>query len=257
MRRIILLFVLWMCASSAFAYNEPVAVISFNPSRLGAYKTLKAVEKANLQGGVLVKEEAEMILQTKTGETITLSDEVKSTATDQLIHQCSEGVGCQAYNPGNGTGNLNSITTIAPANDEGDKRTSFSGNSIQKASNTPVLSYVIDDSQPTSEHRTNLFVNGGELQVSNNAYAGTFAPNDKENLVENLKVTVNGTENNSLQINDDFTAKESFKLGGITISEVGAGGCSSTAAKCKAYQFVDRYDDSGTVHKVLAVQVKY
>ena len=257
MRRIILLFVLWMCASSAFAYNEPVAVISFNPSRLGAYKTLKAVEKANLQGGVLVKEGAEMTLQTKTGETITLSDEVKSTATDQLIHQCSEGAGCQAYNPGNGTGNLNSITTIAPANDEGDKRTSFSGNSIQKASNTPVSSYSIEDGVPTSAQGTNLFVNGGELSVSNDAYAGTFAPNGKEHLVEKLKVIVNGTENDSLQIIGDFTAKESFKLGEIKISDDGAGGCSSTATKCKAYQFVDRYDDSGTVHKVLAVQVKY
>ena len=52
MKKLFFLLVV-VCSGSAYA-AEPIAAISYNPSRLGRYKKLKIVNKANFQGGLKV-----------------------------------------------------------------------------------------------------------------------------------------------------------------------------------------------------------
>lgn len=243
MRRIILLLVLCVCAAGAFAYNESVAAISFNPSRLGAYTKLKAVETAKLEGGVMVDGGAHMNLQTNDGE-IKLSDMVEA-------HECTSGNGkCVKYDKGTGSGNLNVINTIEP--DSGATKTSFEGTGIiQKSSTSPVTSFSINGSSlPVgSTNGTNISIFGGILDATNGqAYIESFAQNDP---LKNLSLGISSQLIQNLTAKHAFTVMGKFTFGNITV-EPG----SYTGGPCKEYKFITRVDDSGTEHNILAVKVR-
>ena len=243
MRRIILLLVLCVCAAGAFAYNESVAAISFNPSRLGAYTKLKAVETAKLEGGVMVDGSAYMNLQTN-DEEIKLLDTI-------VAHECASGDGkCVKYDKGTGSGNLNVINTIRP--DSGATKTSFDGTGIiQKSSTSPVTSFSISGSSlPVgSTNGTNISISGGTLDATEDSYIDSFAQNDHDQLKE---LTIGTTEAliENLKAKNDFTVTENFTFGKIKVTP------DTCEGGCKGYTFITRVDDGGTEHNILAVQVK-
>ena len=98
-----------MCtALSAFARNESVSAISYNPSRLGAYSHLKAVSKAVIPGGVnwgkiYKPENLANVINIASKDTVTFRDEQEGET-----HKCTTKP-CQ---------NINRIKIIKPVNNK-------------------------------------------------------------------------------------------------------------------------------------------
>lgn len=196
MRRIGICFLLCLCAGGAFAYNESVAAISYNPSRLGAYQYLKAVQKATLRGGLQVEENASMSVRA-TGSVVLKEEE---SANECTLTKCSND---------SSSGNLNQITKIAPAT--GDNVGTYVNSSaiVQKISSVqPITSYQYDGTaQPDAEQGTDVKMNGGSLEASQDSFINKLeATADKLNI-----------EATSIQINNNAEALDTLQLGTITL----------------------------------------
>lgn len=237
MRRIIIfLAMVGGCPLGAFAYNESVAAISFNPSRLGAYTHLKAVNTATLRGGVQVESDQ---LSIHSKGTVTLND-TSSVAT----RQCSATNGCDAAN-------LNTITEIIPWADKTEGVTCGSGNDctrntraitsaiMQGRSNNPVQNTYAISTDPTidSTNSTVVHMKGGTFYASSDSYIDGFKQND---ALKALKVSAA-----QIDFKNNLYAKESLKLGNITIKPTGSPA---------GYKFVQRTTQKQEIVKVLAVQ---
>lgn len=229
MRRIVLISMLCACALSAFAYNEQVAAIAYNPSRLGVYKQLRVTKTATLQGGANVTEEGSMNIESN----VTLKDET---------NKCESGSGkCDKAN-------LNQITTIAP-DGEGTTSTSAQVNgTLQRYKENDVYfgTYSIA-SKPAADQGTQVNVLGGELTATEDSYIDNF----KSATVNKLTVTANELEVGTDTTSAVFGTTDSLKLGGIKVNK------STCPGGCKEYQWVDRMpDDANERVKVLAVKVR-
>ncbi|MBQ3666637.1 MAG: hypothetical protein II913_01015 [Elusimicrobiaceae bacterium] len=229
MRRIVLISMLCACALSAFAYNEQVAAIAYNPSRLGVYKQLRVTKTATLQGGANVTEEGSMNIESN----VTLKDET---------NKCESGSGkCDKAN-------LNQITTIAP---DGEGTTSTSAQvsgTLQRYKENGVYfgSYSIA-SKPSADQGTQVNVLGGALTATGDSYIDNF----KSNTVSKLTVTANELSVGTDTASAVFGTTDSLKLGGIKVNKSTCPG-----GECKGYQWVDRMPDGATeAVKVLAVKV--
>lgn len=249
MRRIILLIMLSMCAQSLFAVNEEVAAISYNPARLGAYEKLIAFEQATFNGGVRVEHDTEydndgLYIQTASNGTVTLRDEDAS-------HKCTgTGTACAEDK-------LNRIENIGPVDkNTATKKTSTNmpNTIVQKHNNgSPYIpgedGYKIDDTnQPSSAQGTDVKVSSGEFSAVKDSFIGSFDNSTVKQLVVTAK-TINVVDSDN-----NFYAKESFKLGGVEITGTGASSCSG---RCKEYTWVDRYpDNEDTAVQVLAVKIR-
>ncbi len=233
MRRIILLLGMGMCATCVFANNEAVYTISYNPSRLGVYEQLKAVYGADLQGGVEVENGGELNIQSAAGKIIELEDE-------QNAHK---------YNGGNEDPELNSIVTVEPI--ENEIETSLKGEAIiQKWNGSTTFwptnaageyEYKIESPKPNNSSGTNITIYGGKFEASNDSYIEGF----DDSTVTKLKANVDGT----LEIGGTFHALDKYTLGNITIKPT------SCSSGCVQYQWVNRADQNGEGHRVLAVKV--
>ena len=197
MRRIGICFLLCLCAGGAFAYNESVAAISYNPSRLGAYQYLKAVQTATLGGGLEIDKDATMNVQAQ--GTVSLTD----TDND---NKCIEGH-CSVADS---NGNINQITTIAPAGSEGDNvNTSVNSLAIMQKISTdhPILNYQYTDAGD-SDKGTAVNMDGGALTATGDSF------------INQLSATANKLDikaTTSIQINNDAVADDTLKLGTITL----------------------------------------
>lgn len=234
-----------MCAQSLFALNEEVAAISYNPARLGAYEKLIAFEQATFNGGVRVEHDTEydndgLYIQTASNGTVTLKDE---------NHKCTgTGTACEADN-------LNRITNIGPVNTVTKKTSTNMPNTIvQKHNNgSPYIpdedGYGIDDAnQPISAQGTDVKVYSGKFTAKENSFIDSF----NNSTVKQLVVTAETI--NVVDSDNNFYAKESFKLGGVEITGPVVSPCSGG---CKEYKWVDRYpDNEDTAVQVLAVKIK-
>lgn len=229
MRRIVLISILCACALSALAYNEQVAAIAYNPSRLGAYRQLRVTKTATLQGGANVDANGSMNIESN----VTLKDET---------NKCEEGTGkCDKAN-------LNQITTIVPDGEDTTNTSADVSGTLQKYKENSVYigSYNIDGTSPAADQGTRVNVLGGELTATGDSYIDNF----KSDTVSKLTVTANelsvGTDTTSAV----FGTTESLKLGGIKVNK------SDCVGKCKEYQWVERLPDGATeAVKVLAVKV--
>ena len=235
MRRIIICLVMvGLCPLGAFAYNESVAAISFNPSRLGAYSHLKAVNTATLRGGVQVGSDQ---LSIHSKGTVTLQDS---------NHKCQTG-NCQEAN-------LNKITDIMPWADKTEGVTCGSGNDctrntraitsaiMQGPTNSPAGSgYTISTVPTINGDSTVVHMQGGSFRAtSGDSYIDEFAQGD---ALKALKVSAG-----QINFTNNLEARQSLKLGNITIKPKAGGNFQN-------YEFVERTTQKQEKVKVLAVKI--
>ena len=221
MNRIILTVGVVLLPSFVFAYNESVAAISFNPSRLGGYSYLKAVKKATLRGGVDATD-ADTPLNIQSKGTVTLSDST---------HNCLKG-SCT---------DLNTFTTIEPdnlADTQADTSAVVQSAAFARSSAGPQSSYAIGQDLNNLDQSTKVVVSGGTLTATGDSYIYKFTEND---ALQQLTVTAK-----KLDLAKDLTVNNSIKLGKITITP------GSQAAK--RYAFVERTTRRGKTVKVLAIE---
>ena len=195
MRRIGICFLLCLCAGGAFAYTESVAAISYNPSRLGAYQYLKAVQTATLRGGLQVEENASMNV---------------SAAGSVLLRETESANECTSTQCSNdsSSGNINQITTIVPATGDNVTTRVDSSAIVQKIS-TPIENYQYNGtSQPNAVQGTDVTMYGGSLQAKQDSFINTLtATADKLNIEATA----------SIQINGNAEAADTLQLGKITL----------------------------------------
>lgn len=229
MRRIVLISILCACALSAFAYNEQVAAIAYNPSRLGVYKQLRVTKTATLQGGANVTEEGSMNIESD----VTLKDET---------NKCESGSGkCDKAN-------LNQITTIGPDGGTTNTSADVSG-TLQKykANSVYIGSYNIDGTSPAADQGTQVNVLGGTLTATGDSYIDNFKSNTVSKLTVTAKELSVGTTTNPVV----FGTTDSLKLGAVTVNK-----SNCPPGGCKEYQWVLRIPDNEEQPvKVLAVKV--
>ncbi len=256
MRRIILLLCVGVCAPWVFANNEAVYTISYNPSRLGVYEELKAVDSANLQGGVAIGAGGILNIQSAAGQTITLIDEQQENG--QKKHQYNGGMYRETANKRI----LSYIANVEPVGTTDDFTTSLGGSAIiQKIKNnaTPFwptnaageYEYLIEQ-QPSqiSTNGTNVTIYGGSFTANEDSFINNFAlGGDTNNLVAQLTARVN----NLLHIEKGFHALETYTLGNITIR---GNTCLGPGGKCSKYWWSPRKNAAGAEYEVLSVQVK-
>ena len=250
MRRIILTLILGICAMGAFAYNESVAAISYNPSRLGVYNTLKVVSTATLAGGLELDDDAEMHIRAT--DTVVLLDE------NRTAHTCTAD-SC-AYREGVGDeGSLNTIEVIRQKADGVAKAITQARMQGMGPDTFNLESYSIDDgTQPASSQGTDISMLGGVLSVTSSAYVGSLTVNepnttpsrDKPIWLDTSVLNVKNLHHVGSKTLSPTDSEAYFQLGKITIKPT------KCTTGCKSYDWLDVTDSiSGANVKVLAVKV--
>ncbi len=257
MRRLIFSILLTMCALSAFSYNESVAAISFNPSRLGAYTHLKAVTKAKLAGG-LDTNQNEAVLNIKSKGTVTLQD-------DNTDHACSLEHCTGDINTSNG--NLNMIQSLMPLEVEAGQsittKAVMTKAVMKNATNYPAdNNYSVEQQAPRIQGTSNtaaqtagtsVTMKGGTFKATEDSYIHHFTPQSPSNGATLSKLEITAKQ---LDVKNNFHVLTSFQLGSITITPADSSSC--IGGKCKKYQFVERLNiknGENKKYKVLAVKV--
>lgn len=238
---------LWVAAMPAMAYNETVAAISYNPSRMGTFTHLKAVDKATLSGGLVFGNDNPTTVNiVAPGASVTTEFE-NTTCPDN-----SDAANCSNYNeittiqPIRGVDNVaaDCQTTISVTGACENSSTSVTGNAVlQKKAGTLINGLNIN--QPSSGTGVDVIMAGGTLAATNGELKGDIIGlNDLDvNVTDKLTVGTQ-TSSHNLTVQGD-----SYKLGNVTVEP---GACATTWT-CLDYAFVERIDDNGKKHKILAV----
>lgn len=219
MKRFLLFLLLSVSSVGVFAYNESVAAISYNPSRLGAYTHLKVVDQATIKGGI--------------GETSEYKPEinVKSKHAVSIQHNNPYN-GCQGNCPENELDKITSLHPYVAAQEEEDDNSCTKNNCTTKAdtlaimhkrATNPLRNYAINSAEQTNlaaDQGTDLKLRGGTLLAIDDSYINSFVDTDNDATVDNLTVTAK-----TLKINGDFHALDKFTFGKITIE---GGDCPGT-----------------------------
>ncbi len=238
MRRIILSFILCMVAVGAFAYNESVAAIAYNPSRLGQYNKLRATTQVTLAGGLNIEKDG--ALNIASVGTVLLQDD---------LHACGasgSGVVCTIPDE-NQSGDVNYIKTVEPAIINLTTSAVTDGfmlgmNKMGPNTGNPLNSstYQYDTgTQPSSASwGTNINMTGGALTAMSDSYIHGFS-----GIAGKLEMTVSEL----LNIMDEFRILDELKLGEVTIKP-------GTGAR-NYYEFVPlENDNDNKQYKVLVVK---
>ncbi len=233
--RYFLCICLCVVAWPVFAYNEVVPAISYNPSRLGSYTHLKAVETARLQGGMKAVGEESTFEHDK--PVINIFKEV--TLQDN---------GHNANSPSDiNNENTNKITVIG----EGSKvKTNQSGGILQgKSGSLYAANGYIGGNNHNNSGLSVIVKPGGTLKATHaNDYSYIGAFNDSPELNINLTGlrTLQLTEN-KIVVSTDLN---SYTIGGVLINNPKwPGGVSG-------YSFKELVDKNGTRYKVLSATKK-
>ena len=197
------------------AYNEIVPAISYNPSRLGSYTHLKAVEKATLGGGLKVVGEGAASERPTINifKQVTLQDNIHALPSD---------------------GNVNNVNRITQIGDgENNVVTKQSGGILQGKDNNSFINVKSGGTLQTTNTNSNIY-----------SYIGEFKNIKDPSLQVPLDITTNILElydNNTITVTTDA---ENFTIGGVTINKPGW--------NVSKYSFEERVDDNGTRYKILS-----
>ncbi len=217
-----------LCAVAlpVLAYNEIVPAISYNPSRLGSYTHLKAVEKATLQGGLKVVGEA----AAEDRPTVNVFGEVTLKDDKHPVGSSFE------------EDKVNKIATLG--DDQGGFVTKQSGGILQGKGGSFYAANGYSGTANSSNNGLSVTVKpGGTLKATKNntseySYIGQFSDNPTLNI-----------DTNTLELKDTNTitvSAPSFAIGGIIISNP------KWTNGVKKYEFVERVDSNGTRYKILS-----
>lgn len=207
MRRIVLLTILSVSALSVFAFNEEVAAISYNPSRLGVYENLMVVQRATFTGPINV-EAAMMNIQPAQGQTITLRD---------AQHQCVVGACARE--------NLNRIETITA--DSAQETVQMQGMMQGFNNGSPYLeAYTVNnETQPGAAQGTNITLNGGKLNSTEDSYIREI----RGDGVTQLDINIDTYRTNSDSLFNGVKSGETIQLGSMRVPNPGDS-CALTTA---------------------------
>lgn len=215
--RYLLFLCLLVLTLPVLGYNEVVSAISYNPSRLGAYTHLKAVEKATLAGGLLQPEENGGRLNVLSKGVITV--------------QCQSGEACAS----------NAIDDIRPVGSFGESceslssfcdqfQTSQKGGSLQGPNN--------NSGTPTG---VSVVMYGGSLGKKE-ATSGTTAIINSISLNDSATLSVS---TNTLNV-PSLGVTNSLVLGDVTVSAPTVSG--------GTYKFITRVTDDKKKRNVLCIK---
>ncbi len=233
MRRIVLLTILSVSALSVFAYNEEVAAISYNPSRLGVYENLMVVKKATFTGPINV-EAAMMNIQPAQGQKITLRD-------DSPQHRCVGGAG------GCAQANLNQITTITANSNQ--ETVEMQGMMQGFNNGNPYLEeeYTVDkEPQPAANQGTIITLNGGNLNSTGHSYIGKITGDG----VKQLDINIDTYRSNNGNFFEGVGSGETIQLGSMKVPSPG-NNCALTTVTLESKFLAD-----GSSPVVLGAQCK-
>lgn len=217
-----------LCAVAlpVLAYNEIVPAISYNPSRLGSYTHLKAVEKATLQGGLKVVGEGSADRPTvNVFRQVTLKDDkhpVGSSFEEDKV---------------------NKITTLG--DEQGGFVTKQSGGILQGKGGNFYAANQYSGTANSGNNGLTVFVKpGGTLKatkdsVNEYSYIGQFSDNPTLDITTNILELYN---NNTITVT---TNAANFTIGGVTINRPWPNGV-------KKYEFIQRVNNEGTRYYILS-----
>ena len=238
MRRIILSFILCMVAVGAFAYNESVAAIAYNPSRLGQYNKLRATTQVTLAGGLNIEKDGALNIASM--GTVSLKDDLHACGTS------GGGVVCHFPNEDQ-SGDVNYIETVQPATtnlttsavtDGFMMSMNKTGPNTGNPLNSPTYQYDTGTQPSSASWGTNINMTGGALTATSDSYIHKFS-----GIAGKLEMTVSEL----LDVRSDFRILDELKLGGVTIKPV-------TGAR-NYYEFVPhKNNNDGIQYKVLVVK---
>ena len=225
-----------LCAVAlpVLAYNEIVPAISYNPSRLGSYTHLKAVETATLKGGLKVVGTEES------------TDEHRPTINifKQVTLQDDKHSASSSFNENN----VNKITTVGDS--ESTVVTKQSGGILQGKSGTLYAANGYNGTTNSMNSGLSVTVHpGGTLKTkstddNNYSYIGSVTPT---NPLDELNLNIDTNTLQLLGTNTITVSADSYTIGGVTIHKpVGW-----TVSK---YSFEERVDDKGTRYKILSAK---
>ena len=257
MRRYIMMVFLAALAGPALGYNETVAAISYNPSRVGAYSYLKAVTEAKLLGGLDVAQTGTATTEKDHNMHIVSTGAVglnTVSSSDPNQHECPSSGACDLEtNPTL----VNYIEEIKPF--ETETTTLVSGAQAvmqgpaagtrrgQSVYTYPDLVYMTS----TTNLLPTVNIVGGRDTASylafkavGDSYIDTIKNDGSNSTVANLDMYAG----NLVELRD-LKMKNSFTFGsGTVVPET----CNPTS--CNSYVFVKRVDDNGREAFVLAIR---
>ncbi len=229
-------------------YNESVAAISYNPSRLGAYSHLKVVNKATLAGGVDAQTNSADVNIMTTGTV-----EFKNSDNQGV---CSTGSGCYEITTidsmarEEGCSNYSDLCSVA---DPYTASLTTQANTVVQGGNTPYVAkgdlpdIANNDTFPTNTGVT-VEMKGGNLTSTSSTFVRTLTGNlAKIELYSSDKLIMNGGTTLYVQKVTGDSTTPSFKLGNTTIT-------APSTASSGTFSWQIRTDKNGKRANVLAFQ---
>ena len=236
-----ILLLTFAAALPAAAYNEIIPAVAYNPSRLGAFTHLKAVDNLSLSSGI----------NTDGGTLNFLANGMihVSNLYENYSTRCSAGGSCDVSD-------LDTVGVIEPVGDV---------ENCERISNKCGKNTTVSAGNAVLEGKTGAIYNPGDTSGS-----GAFLASDAVPYTLNSGVNITLKGNATLTVNNNslvksfnhrpagLTAgethagnlyiKNSVKLGNITIPQ----GVRCNGAKCTRYAFVERVTSNNRRYKVLA-----
>ncbi len=252
--RYIGIWIIMLLAGPVFGYNEVVSAISYNPSRLGVYRYLKAVDGATLKGGLVIDKDNNASLHMRSTGTITFTDHTSNSMNNSTGYRVYSD---EAHNK------LNQFIAIEPKGGTGATQTSTVSAEkavLQKATSSPRSSaYVLGKSGTDATFANKLIPNlkimgdtSGQtlLTMKNPSYVRTLTHKSGGSADKLDVVTLNATT--KLTVTQIAYVANQLKLGNITVAKPATNPCPSGKSP-RGYEFKQRVSGNNLV-SVLTLQ---
>ena len=228
-------YVLFLCllvvTLPVLGRNEVVSAISYNPSRLGSYTHLRAVEKLELKGGLFVGNSA----------TVNVVNTVKITEANNNYKRCESGT----------CGSISYIQPIRQGLEENNCKqisdycgwqTNASGGVLQGSAGTLYGNGThYTGTSASGNMGLTVHMNGGTLRATDSS-SGHYSFLSGISEISGLELRGSSA---TLQVNGTVEATDGYELGGVSI---GKGQLPSNPT----YNFVPRVDKDGKRWNILS-----
>ena len=221
-------------------YNESVAAISYNPSRLGSYSHLKVVNKATFTGGIDAQtNKADVNIMSSGALEITGNTDRVCTADNSSACNQIEKIGAMASEE-----NCTSLSDLCASTDRGASLVTATSSVTQKNSLPYVETADLPDIKTSEDFPNNTGVDinmaGGDLTSDSRVFVRQLSGNlTKINLNVGTLIM-----NSGKTISVEGTGV-SLELGDTTINSPGGNSSSQ-------FSWQERIDDKGDKAKILA-----